>query len=126
MTFYKLFVSVAFAASLAACSTSLHLAADQMESARTRLLGKWQVRESQFEFFADGSIAMSRKSRRGWDQFRTSTFKFLDSTHIKIEGDWRWATIIFKLDWQHNDHVTLHSGDSMTDPLHRVNQDTKE
>lgn len=126
----RILICLAFAASLAACSANLHPSADQVESARTRLLGKWQARgslfgsgytDTQFEFFADGSVAESGKSRRGWQQERTGTFKFVDSTHIKVDEGWMWGTIIYKVDWQDNDHVTLRVGDERTVPLLRVN-----
>ncbi len=134
MTSHKLIVSLAFAASLAACSANLH-PADQMETVRTRLLGKWQARgsifpkiftsphytDTQFEFFADGSVAESGKSRSGWQQERTGTFKFIDATHIKIDEGWMYGITIYEADWQDNDHVTLHVADNLTLPLHRVN-----
>ncbi len=128
----KLVVCLSFAASLAACSANLHPTADQLELARTRLVGKWQAKgsifakfshytDTQFEFFADGSVAVSGKSRNGWIQERTGTFKFVDSTHIKIDEGWEWGTTIYKVDWQDNDHVILRVADNLIIPLHRVN-----
>ncbi len=128
MTTPKLVISFALAATLAACSGNLH-PPDQAKTAQTRLLGKWQARgsilwgytDTQFEFFADGSVAESGKSRRGWQQLHTGTFKFVDATHVKIDlGLWDVGPpTIYEVDWQDNDHVTLRAGNEVV-PLHRV------
>lgn len=74
----------------------------------------------QFELFADGSVAESGKSKRGWQQLRTGTFKCVDATHIKIDEGWEWGTTIYQTDWRDNDHVTLRAADNLTIPLHRI------
>ncbi len=122
MTKRKLFVSLLFAASLAACLANPHPEA--------RLLGKWQARGSifgnvysdmQLEFFADGSVAGSGKLRTGWDQIAVRSFKFADPTHVKIDWGWFYGTTIYKIDWQDNDHWTLRTTDNEIIALHRVN-----
>jgi hypothetical protein len=145
MKCYKLFLNLIFAASLVACSSGSHLAVDEVRTAQTKLLGKWQAKgqkfnplssftvytDKQFEFFADGSVAeswlavgstvKSLKSPKGWQQVRAGTFNLADATHIKMDFGWQYAITIYDLTWKDDDHVTLRASESEVINLHRVN-----
>jgi len=132
----RLTLSLAFVVLLISCS-SRPLAVDEVKATQTKLLGKWQAKgsifgnsyglrptytDTQFEFFADGSITESGKSRSGWIQERAGMFSFADAKHVKIDLGWAFGITIYEMTWLDSDHVTLRAADAEIIPLHRVNR----
>jgi len=90
-----------------------------------KILGKWQSKpmryqlynREQFEFLGDGTVAASGRVESGhhgegrWDQFATGTFRFSDSTHLRIDLGWIYGANVYEVEWVDNDHLRLRAGD---------------
>jgi len=114
------------------------LAACSAPRPEAKLLGKWEadvtatksphqltepVTGIQFEFFADGSVAVNKKRGNGqWQQAGIGAFKFVDPSHVKTDFPWYSEAgegAIYEVIWNDSDHLEFRTPDGRL-PLTRV------
>jgi hypothetical protein len=94
----------------------------------SHLVGKWQTEadqssagrkgirplETQFQFFAGGTVVQNQKILGKWEQFGTGTFTFIDATHLKIDLGWAVGATVYEIEWPDSDHLKLRAADRAT------------
>jgi hypothetical protein len=85
-----------------------------------KLIGKWEEVAPpkrriplQFELLVDGTVIENDKVLGKWQQLGTGSFKFMDTSRIKVElqPNWYFGVVIYEVIWQDQDHVSLRAGD---------------
>jgi hypothetical protein len=113
-------LSLALTVCFVACTDRPSLEAKPEVRPEAKLIGKWEEIAPpkrriplQFEFFTDGTVIENDKVLGNWQQLGTGSFKFMDTTRIKVElqPSWAFGVSIYELAWQDQDHVSLRAGD---------------
>jgi hypothetical protein len=100
----------------------------QLNRPESKLVGKWQEEitskktkpphspEIQYEFFPDGTVVMNNRTiltGGRFEQAGTGTYKYIDSSHLKVDLGWFWGTKVYELGWPDDDHIRLRAAESV-------------
>jgi hypothetical protein len=106
---------------LVGCST-------QSNKSESKLVGKWQEEvtskktkpprspEIQYEFFHDGTVVRNYRiplPGTRFEQAGTGTYKYIDSSHLKVDLGFWGGTTIYELSWPDDDHIRLQAAESV-------------